>query len=109
MPATFDGHTIIAMTKNFMITSDDDADSVERAQAIANVCESDLSRLEKIFNTNFQTGDTHDYTVWVQVWAPSASGGANNYGFEDDQSSRINILGTYNKPVPALPDSLAPP
>lgn len=92
-----------------MITADDDADSIARAQAIALVCENDLSRLEKIFNTNFQTGDTHDHTVWVQVWAPGGGNGASNYGFESDQSSRININGTYNKPAQALPDPLAPP
>jgi hypothetical protein len=108
MPGTFFGYPIIAQTKNFLITSDDNADATERAQAIALICESDLTKLEKIFNTNFQTGDTHDYGTWVHVVAPGAGNGADNYGFEDSQSSRIRIFGTYNNPPVIPPDPLAP-
>lgn len=109
MPFSFFGYPIIAQTKNFLITSDDNnADARERAQAIAACCESDLSKLEKIFNTSFQTGNTHDYSTWVHVVAPGSGNGADNYGFEDSQSCRIRIFGTYNNPPAVPPDPLAP-
>jgi hypothetical protein len=96
MPGTFLGFPIVAQTKNFLITSDDNTDANARGVAIAGSCESDLLKLEKLFNTNFQTGDTHEFGVWVHVIAPGPAGGASNYGFERDQSSRIFINGTFN-------------
>ena len=109
MPATFDGFTIFAQTKNFLVTAADDIDSIQRAQAITDICESDLTKLEKLFNTNFQTGDTHDYTVWVHI-PTSIAAGASTSGFLRDQSSRITIKGTYNPvgPPRPSPDPLLP-
>ena len=110
MPATFAGFPIVGQSKNFLITADDNTDANKRAAAIAQTCESDLSKLEKLFNTNFQVGDTHAYTVWVHVPAPGSGGGASNYGFERDQSSRIFINGTFNPvgPPNIPPDALIP-
>lgn len=108
MPGIFLGYPIVAQTKNFLITSDTDTDSSQRAMAIAAVCEADLSKLEKLFQTNFQTGDTHKYAVWVHV--PVVGAGASNYGFERDQSSRIFVNGTFNPvgPPNISPDELVP-
>jgi hypothetical protein len=101
MPNYFAGFEIVSQTKNFLVTCANDAGARERARFVASICEADLTRLEGIFSTNFQTGETHDYSTWVNVLTPDPASGANgfNYGYESDQSSRIVILNSWDPPL----------
>jgi hypothetical protein len=67
MPDYFDGHEIVAQTKNFMVTCDDNSEARFRAQKVAAVCEADLASLNDLFSTNFEVGNTSDYTIWVHA------------------------------------------
>jgi len=114
MTQYFDGFEVVSESKNFIITCVDDPAARQRAQDVSYTCEADLTRLEQIFSTNFQTGESHDYTTWVHVVTPLPGATANgmNYGYARDQSSRMIIMGAYtpqagppfppDPPLPAL-------
>ena len=63
----FAGYEIVAETKNFLITCADDPDARDRAKWISYTCEADLARLQFLFTTNFQVGDTHEFGVWDRL------------------------------------------
>jgi len=109
MPDYFAGYEIVASTPNFLITCEDDNGARQRAQAVAAVCEYDLKRLNDLFSTNFQTGNTSEHTVWVVVQKASPAGsGGSNYGYETDQSSRIFMRGDFTPPPPPPPPPAGP-
>ncbi|MFN7984652.1 MAG: hypothetical protein U0Q11_22635 [Vicinamibacterales bacterium] len=70
----------------------------------------DLKQLNALFSTNFQTGNTSDYTIWVVVQKASAAAGSggSNYGYESDQSSRIFMRGDFTPPPPPPPPPPGP-
>src|SRR5262249_4874243 len=82
MPAFFAGYEIVAQTKNFLVTCEDDADARVRAQNIGYTCEADLARLNDLFSTNFEAGKTSPHGIWVVVLKHDPTSGANgsNYG-----------------------------
>jgi hypothetical protein len=96
-------------SRHFLVTPlANDADTRGRAQAIAATCEEDLETLEKWFGCDF---DGSPYGIIVCVFAGPHLGGGSNFGYNDDESSVINISGTYappGKPAnPALRDEMA--
>ena len=106
----FAGYEIVAQTKNFMVTCEDDTDARQRAMNIAGICESDLAQLNDLFSTNFEVGKTSPHTIWVIVLKDDPTSNSNgwNYGYETDESSRIVIQRTFTPPPPA-PPSIIPP
>jgi hypothetical protein len=110
MPNYFGQFEIVTQTKNFIVTCVDDAEARLRAQNVGAVCESDLKRLNDLFSTNFEAGNTSDHTIWVNCLKNLPSSGANgwNYGYERDQSSRI-LLQTAFIPPPPTPPPADPP
>ena len=90
----FGGFPVAAFTRHFAVTyaAENDADAFSRAQAILGSCELDLQRLQDWFACNY---DDSPYTIWVHVEAGVVGGGASNYGYDDDESSRIFVTGTY--------------
>jgi hypothetical protein len=109
MPDYFAGYEIVAQTKNFLVTCEDDVGARQRAQYIGYVCEADLARLNELFSANFETGNTSPHTIWVIVLKDDPTSNANgwNYGYETDESSRIFIRRAFTPPPPA-PPSLVP-
>ncbi len=110
MPDYFAGYEIVARTKNFLVTCEDDADARVRAQYIGYVCEADLARLNDLFSTNFEAGKSSPHSVWVVVLKDDPTSSANgwNYGYETEESSQIWIRRGFVPPPPA-PPSLIPP
>src|SRR5262245_23127143 len=110
MPNHFAGYEIVAETKNFLITCEEDPAARERAAFLSYTCEADLTRLEQIFSTKFQAGETHEFGTWVNVLVPPPNRRPNgfNYGYEHDESSRIVIVNAFVPPPPE-PPSLFPP
>jgi len=104
MPGYFSGYEIIAETKNFLITCEDDPGARQRAQSIGASCEADLSRLNQLFSTNFGAG------IWVIVLKDDPTSNANgwNYGYETEESSQIWIRRAFTPPPPS-PPPLVPP
>ena len=95
----FAGYPIASQTHNFLVTfAEGDFDAEASAQAIGQTCEADLVRLSDIFACNFVTGGANEYSTWVHVLA-GTTGGASNYGWEQDQSSRIYVNGTTAPPT----------
>ena len=90
----FLGYPIAGTTQHFMVTyaAEDDADALSRANAILGTCEADLATLETWFRCDF---DKAAYSVWVHVAHGVPGGGADNFGYENNESSRIVITGTY--------------
>jgi hypothetical protein len=100
VPDTFDGFPVAAWTRHFCVTyTDGDPDALARAQAIASICEADLSKLQLWFDCNY---DSSPYSIWVHVEPGVHGAGAYNYGYEDNESSRIGITGTFRPPAPPL-------
>ena len=110
MPNYFGQFEIVAQTKNFIVTCVDDAEARMRAQNVAAVCEADLARLNDLFSTNFEAGNTSPHGIWVNVVKdqPSANSNGWNYGYETDESSRIVLPRAFVLPLP-LPPPLDPP
>jgi len=109
MPDYFAGYEIVAQTKNFLVTCEDDVGARQRAQYIGYVCEADLARLNALFSTNFETGKTSPHTIWVVALKDDPTSNANgwNYGYETEESSQIWIRRGFAPPPPA-PPSLIP-
>jgi hypothetical protein len=105
MPSYFDGYEIVAETKNFLVTCDNDPEARFRAQNVGYVCEADLASLNDLFSTNFEAGNTSDYTIWVHALTDQQSASANgwNYGYETDESSRILLQRAFIPPAPQPP------
>lgn len=111
MPGTFAGYEIVASTKNFLITCADDFVARNQALAISYCCEADLTRLQQLFSTTFQVGETIDHGVWVNVLKdddPNRTFNGFNYGYETEESSRI-VIGRAFTPPPPPPPPLLPP
>ena len=110
MPSYFSGYEIVAQTKNFLVTCEDDSGARQRAQAIGFCCEADLARLNQLFSTNFEAGKSSPHTVWVVVLKddPTATANGWNYGYETEESSQIWIRRAFTPPPPS-PPSLFPP
>ena len=110
MPNYFAGYEIVAQTKNFLVTCEDDADARVRAQNVGYTCEADLARLNDLFSTNFEAGKSSPHSVWVVVLKDDPTSGANgwNYGYETDESSQIWIRRGFSPPPPP-PPSVFPP
>lgn len=115
IPSYFGNYEIVAQTKNFILTCDDDPEARLRAQNVAGVCEADLARLNDLFSTNFEAGNTSDHGIWVHALKDLPSSGANgwNYGYEKDQSSRIYLQRAFvpapPPPPPPDPPAVTPP
>ncbi len=109
MPNYFSGYEIVAQTKNFLVTCEDDVGARQRAQYIGFTCEADLARLNQLFSTNFEAGKSSPHGVWVVVLKddPTATYNGLNYGYETEESSRIWIRRAFNPPPPP-PPSLFP-
>src|ERR1043166_5575934 len=105
MPSYFAGYEIVAQTKNFLITCEDDPDARSRAQNVAGSCESDLARLNDLFSTNFETGKTSPHSIWVVLLKDDPTSNANgwNYGYETNESSQIWIRRGFVPPPPVPP------
>ena len=110
MPDFFAGYEIIAQTKNFLVTSESDPGARQRATWIGQVCEADLARLNDLFSTNFEAGNTSPHTIWVIVLADDPTSNANgfNYGYETAESSRIFIRRAFTPPPPPPPPLIPP-
>jgi hypothetical protein len=110
MPDYFAGYEIVAQTKNFLITCEDDPGARQRAQNIGYVCEADLSRLNQLFSANFEAENTSPHSIWVVVLKddPTATANGWNFGYETEESSQIWIRRGFTPPPPA-PPSLIPP
>ena len=110
MPDYFSGYEIVANTKNFLVTCEDDAGARQRAQYIGATCESDLARLNDLFSTNFEAGKSSAHSIWVVVLKDDPSSGANgwNLGYETEESSQIWIRRGYVPPPPAPPPIIPP-
>ena len=110
MPSYFAGYEIVAQTKNFLVTCEDDTDARQRALNIGGSCESDLEQLNDLFSTNFETGNTSPHTIWVNVLKDDPTSNSNgwNYGYETDESSRIVIQRTFTPPPPSPPTIIPP-
>ena len=110
MPSYFAGYEIVTSTRNFLVTCEDDPDARVRAQQIGSSCEADLARLNDLFSTNFETGNTSPHTIWVVVLKHDPSSNANgwNYGYESDESSRIYIRRGFVPPPPPPPPIIPP-
>jgi hypothetical protein len=105
MPSYFDGYEIVGQTKNFLVTCDNNSEARFRAQNVAAVCEGDLAKLNDLFSTNFEAGNTSDHTIWVHALTDQQSAAANgwNYGYETDESSRILLQRAFIPPPPTPP------
>jgi hypothetical protein len=100
MPDTFDGFPVAGWTRHFCVTyAGGDPDALARAQAIATICESDLSKLQLWFNCNF---DSSPYSIWVHVEPGVHRGGASNEGYNNEESSRIWVPGTFRPTTPPV-------
>ncbi|MFK4719379.1 hypothetical protein ABIE89_000479 [Bradyrhizobium niftali] len=110
MPGFFSGYEIVAETKNFLVTCEDDPGARQRAQSIGATCEADLFRLNQLFSTNFAAGMSSPHSIWVVVLKddPSATANGWNYGYEAEESSQIWIRRAFTAPPPP-PPSLFPP
>ena len=110
MPNYFAGYEIVAQTKNFLVTCEDDPGARLRAQNIGYSCEADLARLNDLFSTNFETGNTSPHSIWVVVLKDDPTSNSNgwNFGYETAQSSQIWIRRAFS-PSPPPPPSLVPP
>jgi hypothetical protein len=110
MPDYFAGYEIVAQTKNFLITCEDDPGARQRAQNIGHACEADLSRLNQLFSANFEAENTSPHSIWVVVLKddPTATANGWNFGYETEESSQIWIRRGFTPPPPA-PPSLIPP
>lgn len=106
----FAGYEIIAQTKNFLVTSEADPGARQRAGYIAQSCENDLARLNDLFSTNFEAGNTSPHPIWVIVLVddPSANFNGLNYGYETKESSRIYIRRAFVPPPPQPPSPFPP-
>jgi hypothetical protein len=111
MPGTFAGYEIVASTKNFLITCEDDVVARNQATAIGYICESDLNTLQDLFSTEFQYDKTIDHTVWVNVLKddPSRTWNGQNHGYETEESSRIIIGKSFTPPPPPPPTFVTDP
>ena len=109
MPDYFSGYEIVAQTKNFLVTCEDDAGARQRAQYIGFTCEADLARLNNLFSTNFVAGGSSQHGVWVAVLKddPAATYNGMNHGYETEESSQIWIRRGFTPPPPP-PPSLFP-
>lgn len=98
----FAGFPIAGQTREFLVTfaSESDLDALARAQAIVYSCERDLDQLQTWFRTDFRAGSP--YGIWVHVNS-SSGGGGSNFGYDDSESSRIIVSGTY-APSPPVPN-----
>src|SRR3984893_16289573 len=110
MPDYFAGYEIVANTKNFLVTCEDDFGARQRAQYIGATCEYDLSRLNDLFSTNFEAGKSSPHGVWVIVLkdVPASNSNGWNYGYETEESSRIFIQRAFNPPTPPPPPIIPP-
>jgi hypothetical protein len=99
MSGTFGGYPIAGQTDHFLVTYADesDLDALGRANAIVTFCESDLKALEDWFQCDYSRSP---YTIWVHVLAGVPGGGAENFGYTDDESAKILISGTYQPASP---------
>lgn len=111
MAGTFAGYEIVASTKNFLITCEDDVVARNQATAIGYICESDLNILQDLFSTEFQYDKTIDHSVWVNVLKddPARNWNGQNYGYETKQSSRIIIGRSFTPPPPPPPAFVTDP
>jgi hypothetical protein len=105
MAGTFAGYEIVASTKNFLVTCEDDVVARNQAIAVGNICEWDLNILQDLFSTEFQYDKTIDHGVWVNVLKddPSRTWNGVNYGYETQESSRIVIGRAFTPPPPSPP------
>jgi len=105
MPDYFAGKEIVAQTKNFLVTCDDNSEARFRAQNVAGVCEGDLASLNDLFSTNFEVGKTSDHTIWVHALTDQQAASANgwNYGYETEESSLILLQRALVPPPPTPP------
>jgi len=110
MPAYFGQFEIVAQTPNFIVTCVDDAEARARAQNVAVTCEADLVRLNDLFSTNFEAGNTSPHGIWVNVLKDLPSSGSNgwNYGYETSRSSRIVLQRAFVPPLPSPPPADPP-
>jgi hypothetical protein len=111
MAGTFAGYEIVASTKNFLVTCEDDVVARNQATAIGYICESDLNTLQDLFSTEFQYDKTIDHTVWVNVLKddPTRSWNGQNHGYETEESSRIIIGRSFTPPPPSPPTFVTDP
>jgi hypothetical protein len=111
MPNSFQGYEIVSSTNNFLVTCEDDFFARNQALAISYICESDLTRLEPLFSTEFQAAKTIDHGVWVNILKadPGRTWNGVNYGYETEQSSRIVVGRNFQPPEPAPPSTPADP
>src|SRR5260370_34448349 len=109
MPNYFAGYEIVAQTKNFLVTCEDDSGARQRAQSIGYTCEADLARLNQLFSTNFEAGQSSPHGIWVVVLKddPTATYNGMNHGYETEESSQIWIRRAFIPPPPP-PPSLFP-
>lgn len=110
MVSYFSGYEIVAQTKNFLVTCEDDAGARQRAQSIGTTCEADLARLNQLFSTSFEAGKSSPHGIWVVVLKddPTSTSNGWNYGYETEESSQIWIRRAFTPPPPS-PPSLFPP
>ena len=111
MPGTFAGYEIVASTRNFLITCENDVVARNQATAISYICESDLTTLQNLFSTEFQYDKTIDHGVWVNVLKddPARTWNGQNHGYETEQSSRIIIGRAFTPPPPPPPSFVNDP
>ncbi|HWW97448.1 MAG TPA: hypothetical protein VNY74_07115 [Edaphobacter sp.] len=111
MAGTFAGYEIVASTKNFLITCEDDVVARNQATAIGYICESDLDTLQDLFSTEFQYDKTIDHGVWVNVLKddPARTWNGQNHGYETEESSRIIIGRAFTPPPPPPPTFVTDP
>ena len=110
MPDYFAGYEIVANTRNFLVTCEDDSGARQRAQYIAGTCEYDLLRLNDLFSTNFEAGKSSPHSVWVIVLKdnPASTANGTNHGYKTEESSQIWIQRGFNPPPPPPPPIIPP-
>lgn len=96
---TFGGYPIAGQTDHFLVTYADEADvdALGRALAIVATCEADLQALESWFQCDYSRSP---YDIWVHVFTGVPGGGAQNFGYTDDESAKIFVFGTYQPAAP---------
>ena len=111
MPSYFGQYEIVAQTKNFLVSCVGDVEARQRAQYVAAICEYDLSRLNDLFSTNYEAGNTAEHGIWVNVLKDVQGTSSNgwNYGYETNQSSRIVLQRAFIPPPPTPPPADPPP
>jgi hypothetical protein len=100
-------------TENFQIYYDENAPhGLERAQAIAGVCEDDKAQLDVLFSCQYRSSLVNAGPLWatpgfdktvVNVLAASANAGARNWGYSPWGGEVIDVYDSFEPAASATP------